>query len=72
MKITVKREECIETQVDVVEACRQRAAEHMTKVLNQPMRKPSEFPEYEAKPTDLWTAKLLLEIAKLFQDTGGV
>lgn len=72
MIVVLKRvyKDKIEEEVDVVEACRDRAAEHMQQHLNGPVRKKSEFPEYEAKPVDLWTAKLLLEIADLFQKTG--
>jgi hypothetical protein len=69
IKIHQTRAECQE--VDVAEACRERAAEHMQRHLQNPIRTERGYDTWDnpSKPIDLWTAKLLLEIAELFQKT---
>lgn len=53
-----------EGNVDAVTALRARAARHLEKELERPLRGRS-----DGEPVDLWTAKLCLEIADLIQKT---
>jgi hypothetical protein len=66
MRIKLSRVVKENEEVDVVEALRVRAAEHVKSHIENPPRSDDFVHE---KPLDLWTAKLMLEIAELFQKT---
>lgn len=74
MKIKLSKRQVVEEdqEVDVVTALRARAAEHVKSHLEKSPRKGKSDPYVynpPDQPIDLWTAKLLLEIADLFQRT---
>lgn len=76
MRIKLKRVVRAEEEVDVVTALRFRAGEHVKRHLEAPMQSGKARAEAasmgdDVRPFDLWTAKLLLEIADLFQKTEG-
>lgn len=75
--IRIPRARVQNEEIDIVEALRERAAHHVASHLSkEPRREPDDDEyrsykgeNYDTRPLHLWSAKLCLEVAKLFKET---